>query len=256
MTFSLRKKRRTTRLAKSTRSRTLCSVAALLIAGSAFADGPGQSRSTFVPRGDQPKAGLAAPIVPVQAKDPVVPKKEAAPATPAIGARSGQDPYEAYIRQEPPGKERLFGTRETERELELRMRQERRDGGIGDPIAFPEDPALTSESYQPRKFEPTVCLVEPSYVVYRRLNFEEKNSERYGWDLGPIQPIVSTLIFFKDVVMLPQNCASYPRRRFETNAGQCLPGDPVPYLYYPPEMTGSGLLAEVGVIGLLFYAIP
>jgi hypothetical protein len=238
-----------------------------LLAGSVFADGPGQSRSTFVPRGDQPKAGLAPPIVPVQAKDPVpekndpiVPKKEVTPAVPAIGARSGQDPYEAYIRLEPPGRERLFGTRETERELEERMRQERRDTGTGpgsnDPIVFPENPTLTTEAYQPRKFEPTVCLVEPSYVVYRRLYFEEKNSERYGWDLGPIQPIVSTLVFFKDVVMWPQNIASYPHRRFETNAGQCLPGDPVPYLYYPPEMTGSGLLAEVGVIGLLFYAIP
>ena len=27
-------------------------------------------------------------------------------------------------------------------------------------------------------------LTEPDYVVHRRLYFEEKNSERYGWDLG------------------------------------------------------------------------
>ena len=68
--------------------------------------------------------------------------------------------------------------------------------------------------------------------------------------MGPIQPIVSTLYFLKDMALLPHNFASFPCRRFDTNAGQCLPGDPVPYLCYPPEMTWTGLLAEAGVIGL------
>ena len=97
---------------------------------------------------------------------------------------------------------------------------------------------------------------EPNYVVYRRLYFEDKNSERYGWDLGPIQPLVSTLCFFKDVALWPHNFASYPCRRFDTSAGQCLPGDPVPYICYPPEFTTAGLLAEAGVIGLLYVAVP
>jgi len=185
------------------------------------------------------------------------------PAAPGLGGpgtglsgRPSQDPYEAYIRLDPPGRERLFGSRDTERELEERMRQERKDLGGGDPIQFPEKPELTTESYQTRQFAPTVCLEEPSYIVYRRLYFEEKNSERYGWDLGPIQPVISTLYFLKDVACLPHNFASFPCRRFDTNAGQCQPGDPVPYLCYPPELTWSGLLAEAGVIGLLFWVIP
>jgi hypothetical protein len=172
-----------------------------------------------------------------------------------VGPRT-QDPYEAYIRLEPPGKERLFGSRDTERELEERMRQERKDSGGGDPIVFPEKAELSAEPYQPRRHAPTVVLAEPSYVVYQPLWFEEKNAERYGWDLGPIQPVVSSAYFFKDVLLLPARCAAYPCRRFETNAGQCLPGDPVPYYWYPPELTESGLLTEVGVIALLFVAVP
>jgi hypothetical protein len=172
------------------------------------------------------------------------------------GARVGQDPYEAYIRLEPPGKERLFGTRDTERELEERMRQERKDTGSPDTVVFPVAADLSTEPFQPRRLAPMTILAEPSYVVYQPLWFEEKNAERYGWDLGPVQPVVSTLCFFKDVFMWPHNCLAYPCRRFETDAGQCLPGDPVPYYLYPPELTGSGLLAEVAVIGLLVAAVP
>jgi hypothetical protein len=188
---------------------------------------------------------------------PIPPSSSGIGAGPVTGGRSTTDPYEAYIRLEPPGRERLFGTRDTERELEERMRQERKDTDPNaGPIVFPEKPELTAEGYQTRQFAPTVVLAEPDYVVYRRLYFEDKNAERYGWDLGPIQPLVSTLYFLKDVALFPNNFASYPCRRFETNAGQCLPGDPVPYLCYPPELTWTGMLAEAGVIGLLFYVIP
>jgi hypothetical protein len=243
----------------------LAGAALLIFAGGVFADGPdGQSRSTFVPRGDAPKAGISTPVVPVQAKDvpkdaPKEPaKKDTAPTMPGLGGRAaqGQDPYDAYIRLEPPGRERLFGTRETEQQLEERMRQERRDAGGTDPIIFPEKPTLTDEPFQTRKVEPVVCLAEPNYVVYRRLYFEEKNAERYGWDLGPVQPFVSSLYFFKDLALFPHNFGSYPCRRFETSAGQCLPGDPVPYLIYPPELTGSGLLTELGFVALVVSGAP
>jgi hypothetical protein len=231
-----------------------CSVAfaaAILLASAATADPPGQSRSTFVPRDDSPRAGLAAPVLPAQKVETVPPSRG--------------DPFDTLIRLEAPGRERLFGTLDTERELEERLRQERKDYDarakeegrtpLG-PIVFPDKPELTDEAYQPRTFEPVVCLAEPSYVVYRRLYFEEKNAERYGWELGPLQPTISSLYFFRDVLLLPHNLASYPCRRFDSSAGHCLPGDPVPYILYPPEFTGSGLLAEVGAIALLAVSIP
>jgi len=228
-------------------------LAMLALSCPALAEVPGKPSSTFVGREDLPRAGLATPVMPAQAKaDPVLDKKE-------IGAKQGQDPYEAYIRLDPPGPDRLFGSRDTEKELEERMRQERRDsaGPAGsDPIAFPTAPPLSTESYQTRQFDPTVCLVEPNYIVYRRLYFEEENAERYGWSIGLLQPTISTLVFFKDALLFPHNFASFPCRRFETNAGQCQPGDPVPYLWYPPEVTATGLLAEVGTVALLFASVP
>jgi hypothetical protein len=221
-----------------------------VLAGSAAA----QTRSTFVPRADGPPAGLAAPVMTVQAKGPL---DKAPPPDLVPPKKTGTDPYEAYIKLEPPGRERLFGSRDTERELEERMRQERKDlGPAGDVVVFPEKPELTGEPYQTRKFAPTVVLAEPNYVVYRRLYFEEKNAERYGWELGPIQPLVSTLAFLKDAVMLPHNFVANPCRRFETNAGQCQPGDPVPYSWFPPEISWAGVLAEASSIGLLIALVP
>jgi hypothetical protein len=167
------------------------------------------------------------------------------------------DPYEAYIRLEPPGRERLFGSRDSEHELEERMRQERRDTGTpGDTIQFPERPKITDKSYEVRRFAPMQEIAEPNYVVHKDLLFEEVNAERYGWEFGPIQPLVSTAYFLKDVLLLPNNLAAYPHRHFDTSAGKCQPGDPVPYIVYPPEITWTGLAAEAGVFGLLTVAFP
>ncbi len=39
-------------------------------------------------------------------------------------------------------------------------------------------------------------------VCYGRLLFQQKNAERYGWDLGPLHPVLSGLVFFGDVATL------------------------------------------------------
>src|SRR5262249_19306242 len=49
--------------------------------------------------------------------------------------------------------------------------------------------------YTARSFEARVKYVEPNFVCHRRLYFEEKNAERQGWELGPLQPFVSTAYF-------------------------------------------------------------
>lgn len=77
-------------------------------------------------------------------------------------------------------------------------------------------------------------LVEPNSVFYDRLPFEELNSERYGWDFGPVQPVLSTGSFFADLAVAPLYWLRDPLRTGECSAGQCLPGDPVPYLLYFP----------------------
>lgn len=106
-------------------------------------------------------------------------------------------------------------------------------------------------------YEPRMARVEPSYVVHRRLHFEEKNSERYGWDLGYIQPLVSTIYFYRDTLLWPQSLvAGCVRGPWDTSAGKCLPGSPVPYYLYPPGLTITGTVAEAGLITGLSIIIP
>jgi hypothetical protein len=106
-------------------------------------------------------------------------------------------------------------------------------------------------------YEPRTARVEPTFVVHRRLHFEEKNAERYGWDLGIIQPFVSTMYFYRDTLLWPQSlvsgCVVGP---WDTSAGKCKPGSPVPYNLYPPGLTITGTVAEGALITGLSWIIP
>jgi hypothetical protein len=93
-------------------------------------------------------------------------------------------------------------------------------------------------------------------VCYGRLLFEQKNLERYGWDLGFITPFVSAGKFYWDVVWIPYHIWTAPCRQYECSAGYCLPGDPVPLLIYPPELSLTGTVMEAGTIVALFAIFP
>lgn len=161
--------------------------------------------------------------------------------------------------------ERVFRL-ESEKALQERMRNEAKNRPTPERIEFPpEEPALSTEPYAPRGFPPMTKLVEPHYVCYGRLLFEQKNFERYGWDLGPITPVVSAGKFFVDLAALPYHLGVDPCRRYDCSAGHCLPGDPVPLLLYPPQgcvshapvkSIGSGALLEAGAVVALFVIFP
>ena len=114
-------------------------------------------------------------------------------------------------------------------------------------------------SYQAKtaNLPPGQVVFEPGFVIHHRLHFEEKNSERYGWDLGFIQPFVSTAAFYKNMLLWPSSLASGAVVGFwDTNAGKCLPGSPTPYYLYPPGLTITGGVAEGLVITGLAFVIP
>ncbi len=99
--------------------------------------------------------------------------------------------------------------------------------------------------------------LEPTYVIHRRLYFEDKNAERGGWDLGAIQPFVSAGWFARDLLQLPHNVASGVwKNRWDTSAGKCLPGDPTPYYLYPRGYTVSGLMMQSTVLVGLPFIFP
>ncbi len=187
---------------------------------------------------------------------------QAQPMPPDFRGPLGDEKGGYQISLEPPGPERLFGKLQSDNQLAEQMRQEAKERRPPERIVFPEEPTLTKTPYNadwralnwPRLRE----VAEPYYVCYGRAMsyFEEKNAERFGWELGWLQPLVSTANFYKDVALVPYHWASDPFRCYECSAGYCLPGDPVPYLIYPPGVSATGALAEAGVILALVAIFP
>ncbi len=163
----------------------------------------------------------------------------------------GADQMDYLIQLLPPPPDRLFRVM-NEDALREQIRQENRSAVPRQPAVFPEERSVTNEPYAPREFVGQVALVEPAYVNYKRLYFQDLNSERYGWELGYAQPFVSTGLFFADLALLPYHFASRPFDCVESSAGYCLPDSPVPYLIYPPELSVTGSVGEAAaVLGLI-----
>ncbi len=134
------------------------------------------------------------------------------------------------IQLKPPNTERLFRF-ESEAALCARIESEYKN------IRKVEFPAIVEAEpvaqRTPRIWPFLVRTAEPNYVCYKRLWFEQKNSERYGWDWGVLQPGISTGLFYTDLALLPLHWLSNPLRWYECSAGECLPGSAVPLLWNP-----------------------
>jgi hypothetical protein len=193
---------------------------------------------------------LLPPTVPVApAPSSGILRTQAVP--PTMGYGEAQTPT---ISLEPPGPERLVQLK-SEKDVFEAWRQKAKDER-NERIVFPEPPVLTREPYLGRNWPGRVCYCEPNYVNYGRLMFEEVNAERYGWDLGLFGVLVSSGYFFKDLALLPYHRFTDPLRWMESSAGQCLPGDPVPYKLYPEGLSLTGAVAEAGTIVTLFAIFP
>jgi hypothetical protein len=245
----------------------LAAVALLLLAGTASAQQPTGTMPYPAWNPSATAVPLSAPPAPLPASldGPATNKPMPRPAefVPTSSIQRTQmvqaAPYkpddipDLLIPTEPPGLERLRQLN-SEAQLFERWRQELR--ARREPATFPDEPILAREAYLGRSWPQRTCTAEPNYVSYERLFFEEKNSERYGWDLGPISPIVSTAYFFKDVALFPYHAMTEPCRRFDSSAGQCLPGDPVAYKLYPEGLSATGALGEAAAIVTLLAIFP
>jgi hypothetical protein len=150
---------------------------------------------------------------------------------------------------------------ESEAQFTERLAREAAEGrtplGLTYKFALPSYPPVQPQvTWVPRVWEPLAEVVEPAYLCYGRLYFEQINAERYGWDLGPLHPLISAGIFFFDVGTFPYHAATEPLRCYECNPGYALPGDPMPLLLYPPNLNLPGVLAEAAAIGLMFVIFP
>jgi hypothetical protein len=151
-----------------------------------------------------------------------------------------------------PTFDRVFRELISDRQLRAEMGKERPQG----PPPPPEPEPGPGQPLVPRGWAPLSEIVEPGYVCYGRLYFDQINAERYGWDLGIFQPVISAGIFWADVIILPYKMGTEPCRKFECSAGYCLPGDPIPLILYPPELSLTGALTEAATIGVLAAIFP
>ena len=125
------------------------------------------------------------------------------------------------------------------------------------PVLKPAVPAGTPYVAKTVNMPPKQVVYEAGFVIHRRMHFEEKNSERYGWDLGLATPFVSTASFYKNILLWPSSLAtSLVVGGTDTNMGKCLPGSPTPYYLYPQGLTITGGVAEGLVITGLSFVIP
>jgi hypothetical protein len=226
----------------------------LLAAGVAHAQGPGLSSYRPVltsskptsaqwvapPEVPSPQTPVARSVVPVRYQTTVVEETQ----------------KEYQIQLEPPGLERIARL-DSDETLQERIKQETRTHSPNEIVIFPEEPILSRDRYYGRRgaWQERVLTVEPYYVSYGHLYFQDLNAERYGWDLGPIHPLICTAKFYYDLAMLPIHITNDPCGS-EASTGYCLPGDPVPFTLYPPEVTVKGTITEMAVILALVAIFP
>ncbi|MGL4550667.1 MAG: hypothetical protein ACRC33_05730 [Gemmataceae bacterium] len=231
MTSLSRRKPRTTPPGRTRTARTWASLGLLLCAALAPAQAPG------------PGGFVAQPVTPVRYQ----------PSGPA--ALGDASPETVSVQLEPPGIGRLAQL-DSDEKLQERIRQQ----NPTEKHVFPEPPILSRDTFAGRGalWQKRQMTVEPNFVCYGKLQslFEETNGERYGWDLGPLSIPVSLAKFGADTVLFPMKATADPCRSHECSAGHCLPGDPVPYLIYPHEVTLTNTAAQVAVIAALIVIFP
>jgi hypothetical protein len=165
------------------------------------------------------------------------------PAQPAVG----QKPLEYEIQLTPPERAQVFRAESEAAALE-RIRREA--AARREKAQFPREAPFTPSinMRNPWDYPTSVGVCAAPLVCYHPLYFEDKNTERYGWSLGAIQPLVSTAKFYFDLLTLPYNIGVMPPWRCECNAGYCLPGDPVPYRLYLPPWSWKGAALQTGAV--------
>jgi hypothetical protein len=150
--------------------------------------------------------------------------------TTAVQKRSPEEEMGLLLQLTPPDPARLFQF-ESEEKVRQRIREDLKDVLKVEFPPSPETPPVFQPT--PRIWPYLVATAAPSYVCYKRLWFEQSNSERYGWDFGVLQPGIAAGVFYTDLALLPLHWVLDPCRWYDCSAGQCLPGDPVPLLWNP-----------------------
>lgn len=165
-----------------------------------------------------------------------------------------------------PGPQRFF-RRVSEQQFFERIAQEAKKQPGGRRAIFPEEPVISKETltrvpdirWDPTRRQPfprMVELVEPGYVLHRRILFEQPNFERAGYDFGVLQPAICVGVYFYDLALLPYHACSDLQSQWDTDVGKCMPGDPSPLLIPRERFSVTGLVGQASVIMGGLYLFP
>jgi hypothetical protein len=147
----------------------------------------------------------------------------------------------------PPTRAQLYRV-ESEAAIAERTRQKWKNEGKSNQDFPSEDTMQIKTTLQRRKFNEMMATVQASYVVHQPLYFQQINHERYGWELGVFQPVVSTAQFYGDVLLFPYKFAANPPWHCDANLGYALPGDPEPLRFLTTPFSWRGVIGQTGTM--------
>lgn len=116
----------------------------------------------------------------------------------------------------PPQPDLLFRL-DSEEMFRERLRTEVRQRSPKIKLEFPDSGSLVPGVSGAQVWLGHVKWVEPSYVISKRLLFEQPRFERYGGDLGILQPAICTGLFGVDLFLWPARRMAQPFRCYQMN---------------------------------------
>jgi hypothetical protein len=170
------------------------------------------------------------------------------------------DPNKYTVLPDPSVVFMMYDDAQLERAIIEIVRKEWGISGVDKTLRFPDEAPVGVGKYVPKtvNYLPSQVAYDSLYIVHRRLHFEDKNTERSGWDMGIVQPFVSAMTFYKDFLFWPSHLASgFAYGFWDTDRGKCSPGSPTPYMLYPPGLTTTGSAFEAVIVtGAVFATVP
>lgn len=109
----------------------------------------------------------------------------------------------------------------------------------------------------PRSFIPSTVQWKASGICHHPLYFEELQLERYGHEVGPVlQPVLSSAVFFGNVLMLPYHVGMNPPWECQYALGHERPGNCMPWTMETIPYSEPGTFLQAAAITSAVFILP
>lgn len=109
----------------------------------------------------------------------------------------------------------------------------------------------------PRSFIPATVQWKASGICHHPLYFEELQLERYGHEVGPVlQPVLSSAVFFGNVLMLPYHVGVNPPWECQYALGHERPGNCMPWTMETIPYSEPGAFLQAAAITSAVFILP